>query len=94
MIKMIKISDEIGRKLDNVITELRKLPEQAHKVFFDNTPRRTGNARSKTRLRGDTIMADYPYAVRLDNGWSKQKPQGMSRPTKQFIRNRLSRIGK
>lgn len=92
--RMIKIRDEIGAKLSQVQNELRTLPNQAHKFFFDKTPKRTGNARSKTRLRGDTISAEYPYAVRLDNGWSKQAPDGMSRPTKEFIRQRLSRIGK
>ena len=44
-----------------------------------------GNARSKTVLQGNTIVADYAYAERLDTGWSKQAPNGMSDPTIAFM---------
>jgi hypothetical protein len=40
-----------------------------------------GNAKKSTRLNNETIHADYAYAKRLDNGWSKQfGGQGMSKP--------------
>jgi hypothetical protein len=75
----------IRRQLDN-------LPDEAYDVFYKETPIRTGNARSKTRLRGDTIDANYPYAQRLDDGYSRQSPRGMILPTMQYLRKRLRQI--
>jgi hypothetical protein len=71
---------------------LDKLPDEAYDVFRDETPIRTGNARSKTRLRGDVINANYPYAGRLDNGYSRQSPRGMVAPTIEFLRKRVRQI--
>jgi len=88
-----KVSDSMTASLRRIQSELDKLPAQAYDVFVKATPKDTGNARRKTRLVANkTIDAAYPYAVPLDKGWSKQAPQGMSRPTDRFIRNRLSRI--
>jgi hypothetical protein len=64
---------------------LARLPQRAHEFWVRATPIRTGNARRKTRLRGDTIEADYPYAQRLDEGYSPQAREGMSEPTQRFI---------
>ena len=71
---------------------LNKLPDEAYDVFRDETPIRTGNARRKTRLRGDVIDANYPYAGRLDDGYSRQSPMGMVQPTLQFLRKRVRQI--
>jgi uncharacterized protein (DUF488 family) len=55
-------------------------------VFFRNkTPVRSGNARNKTKQKDNVINAQYPYAGRLDEGWSKQQPKGMSAPTEKQI---------
>jgi hypothetical protein len=75
----------IQRKLNNV-------PKEAFNVFRDSTPIRTGNARRNTSLRGDTIQANYPYAKRLDEGYSQQAPQGMVKPTEDFIKQRIAQI--
>lgn len=72
--------------------QLNKLPDEAYDVFRKETPIRTGNARSKTRLRGNTIDANYPYAQRLDDGYSRQSPRGMILPTMQYLRKRLRQI--
>lgn len=64
---------------------LAQLPDRAHKFWVKTTPERTGNAKRRTSLRGNTIEANYPYAKRLDEGYSKQAPNGMSEPTKEFI---------
>lgn len=72
--------------------QLDRLPDQAYDVFRKETPIRTGNARSKTRLRNDTIDANYPYAGRLDDGYSRQSPRGMVEPTMQFLRKRVRQI--
>ena len=71
---------------------LERLPQGAYSKWRDVTPVRSGNARRRTRLSGDTIQADYPYAQRLDRGWSRQAPLGMFRPTLQWVRAQLARI--
>lgn len=87
----------VGRKmkarLEQVNQFTSELPRRAHDEFKQETPIRTGNARSKTELRGKEIQANYPYAVRLEKeGWSKQAPQGMSEPTIDWIREQLRRL--
>ena len=47
---------------------------------------------AKTRLQGTVIKADYPYAQRLDDGWSRQAPQGMVDPTIKFIKSKIAEI--
>ena len=59
----------------------KQLTDVAYPVFVANTPIRTGNARRRTVKGTDEIDANYPYAQRLDNGWSRQSPQGMTKPT-------------
>jgi hypothetical protein len=86
------VNDRITPSLNKIQKELMDLPNQAYQVFKDNTPVRSGNARKKTRLKGDTILAAYPYARRLDGGWSRQSPDGMVKPTAKFIEQRLRKI--
>jgi hypothetical protein len=91
----VKFNNTTGKKLANIEKQLRKLPAEAADVFKQNTPVKTGNAKSKTSLRGqDSIVADYPYAQKLDDGYSKQAPQGMTKPTKRFIKQRINQIVK
>jgi hypothetical protein len=72
--------------------ELGKVPSEAYDFFKSKTPIRSGNARRKTRLQGSSIKTEYPYAQRLDEGWSKQAPQGMTKPTIEFIKNRVEEL--
>ena len=79
------------KELDRLVKELRKeaaaLPQVSLAKFVSLTPVDKGFARRNTKLRGkDVIVADYPYAERLDNGWSKQAPRGMSEPFEQWFR--------
>jgi hypothetical protein len=91
----VKFSNTTGKKLNKIEQELKRLPAEAADVFKQNTPVKTGNARRKTGLRGqDSIVADYPYAQKLDDGYSKQAPQGMTKPTKRYIKQRLNQIFK
>lgn len=70
--------------------KLARLPEEARREFVKNTPIKTGNARSKTSLENkNTIVADYPYAARLDDGYSNQSPDGMVKPTEMFVKQRF-----
>lgn len=72
--------------LTKKVKEAAIIKKQAMKaalpIFVEYTPIRTGNARRHTTLKNDEIVAAYPYAQRLDNGYSKQSPRGMTIPTK------------
>ena len=71
------------------------IAKAAYDVFRENTPKRTNNAYDNTRLKGDTIHANYKYATRLDQGWSKLKPEGMTKPTEKFISDYIKKnLGK
>jgi hypothetical protein len=71
---------------------LQQLPAQAYREWVQITPIDRGNARRQTRLQGSTIQAQYPYAQRLDQGWSKQAPRGMSEPVKKFVEQQMRKI--
>jgi len=93
MIKLdIKINNKISPLLAKQQKELQKLPQRAYDKFRQETPIRSGNARNKTKLKGKQIVADYPYAQRLDTGYSKQSPEGMTQPTEDFIAQEFIRI--
>lgn len=79
-------------KLKTTITEVKKIPQDAYNYFVSITPIDTGNARRSTSLRNTTIEANYPYAQRLDEGWSKQAKDGMTKPTGKFIDARVKKI--
>jgi len=84
----------ITRALDVLRRDVNDLPKEAHKVFVANTPIKTGNARRSTKLEANRIRADYPYAHRLDEGWSKQRPNGMTEPTLRWLDRRLKDIAR
>lgn len=87
------MAGEIVRKLQDLEKALdpKKLAKEAYRVFSNATPVRTGNARSKTKLSNEDIVANYPYASRLDEGYSKQAPRGMTTPTEEFIQEYIAR---
>lgn len=89
-IKVVKnrISPSAGR----ISAKVKALPKEAYDYWRSITPIRSGNARRRTRLQGTKIKANYNYAVPLDNGHSSQAPQGMSKPTERFIKQRLRKI--
>ena len=93
MIKLdVKGVTQVTSNIKKIQNRLDKVPDQAYKVFVQNTPVRSGNARRNTKLRKETIAANYPYAQRLNEGWSKQSPKGMVEPTLNFIRQRIKQI--
>lgn len=85
-------------KFNKLMTKLKKnvegLSKGAYEVFVENTPENTGNAKRKTRLAGDKIIADYDYSQKLDEGFSRKKPKGMTEPTEQWIEQELNRKNK
>ena len=89
----IKIDDGITQVLAGMQKELKKYPQDAEKEFIALTPIKTGNARSRTRLQNnDTIAANYPYAKPLDEGHSRQAPQGMTVPFEKWVNRKLKQI--
>ena len=69
--------EQIQKRSD--ATEVAKV---AYGVWVKYTPKRSGNAKKNTKLVNDEIHANYPYAQKLDEGWSKQNGGvGMSKPT-------------
>ena len=88
----VTIKNNITKSLKKIEKNLVGVPKEAYKEFVANTPIRSGNARRKTRLQGKTINAAYPYAKKLDEGFSQQSPDGMSKPTEDFIKKRVAAI--
>ena len=87
--EIVKRINELEQALDP-----NKLAKDAYNYFKKETPIRSGNARSRTRLQGDEIQADYAYAQRLDSGYSSQSPQGMTKPTEKFIQEYIRKQAK
>lgn len=89
--KITQTRNTITASLDNIQANLKTVPRKAYEYWRSITPVRSGNARRKTSLSGNRILANYPYAVPLDRGWSRQAPQGMSRPTETYLRQLIRR---
>jgi|DEB0MinimDraft_12_1074336.scaffolds.fasta_scaffold02350_7 hypothetical protein len=82
-----KTADTMTKSLTAMAAAFDVIPEQAYKYFVSVTPKRSGNARKKTTLKsGESIQANYPYAVPLNSGSSKQAPDGMTKPTLEYIK--------
>jgi hypothetical protein len=89
----IKFNDKISTVIEGMKRAAAAYPRQAEAKFKSLTPIDTGNARRKTKLVGNTtIEANYAYAQPLDNGHSKQAPQGMTKPFEQWVKQRAQMI--
>jgi hypothetical protein len=97
----VKISNKISPVLKNIQNKLKLVPKEAYKEFVKITPIRTGNAKKSTKLKGNTIEANYGYAGVLDKGrhmtkrgmrGSDQAPDGMTKPTVDFIKKLVGQI--
>ena len=89
----VKLTDNITKATQVQERQLKELYAKAYKQWVETTPIRSGNARRKTSRASNTINANYPYAERLDQGYSKQAPKGMTEPTleevRQYVYNKL-----
>ena len=83
--------DSMTASLAKIQRDLVAVPKEIYDYWRGITPVKSGNARRKTVLKGDTIHAAYPYAVPLDEGHSKQAPRGMSKPTEQYLKRLLDK---
>ena len=69
--------------------------QKAGTHFRKITPIDTGNAKRNTTTQGKVIRANYGYASKLDEGFSRQAPGGMSDPTINYYEDILERdLGK
>ena len=95
---MISMSVKINRNLltpalKRIRSQLAELPQEIYEEFVKNTPIDSGNARRRTRLINNKIIAaKYTYASRLEKGWSRQAPQGMVKPTRAWAKARIKQI--
>lgn len=76
---------QFEKQIEKIDRELQAVSRQAHNFFVSITPINKGNARRRTRLVNGNIEANYAYAEHLDEGSSKQAPQGMTEPTIKHI---------
>ena len=97
---MSNISDRLNKVLETLNSN--KLAQVAFQEFHKMTPinknpkaKTRGNARRSTRLSGNQIQANYPYANVLDQGrgfrdgqmrGSDQAPEGMTKPALEALR--------
>ena len=73
---------------DGFNRKIRKLEKLEDEVLKESlpfvksiTPIDSGNARRNTFRDKNKIKGNYPYAGRLDEGWSKQAPAGIIEPS-------------
>jgi hypothetical protein len=88
----IKIDDKITPSCQKKLKQLDAVPDDVYNFWKAHTPVRTGRARRNTFLKKDEIIAAYPYAQRLDDGYSNQAPDGMSKPTEAYFKRRIDAI--
>lgn len=82
----------ITARLNEIENKIDDLVEQAGKHFVKTTPIRTGNARRSTKVGNQQIHADYDYAVRLNEGYSSQAPNGMTPSTIEEIQKIVRKL--
>jgi hypothetical protein len=91
-VTVTKRSGNISTVIDKQRRQLQTVPTKAYQYFVSVTPKRSGNARRETDLIGNTIRADYSYAQRLNKGYSKKAPKGMTIPMIQYLKKLVKDI--
>jgi len=82
---------QFNKQMSKALNALDDLPEFAEKTMKSNTPIRSGNARRNTNLQGNTVLADYPYAQRLEDNYSPQtRGRGIIAPTEAAIQQEVN----
>jgi hypothetical protein len=76
-----RTQDQITPSLGNIVKGINKFPQQALQKVIKLTPVKTGYARQHTKLvQNKTITGDYSYAGALNEGKSRQAPDGIVKP--------------
>jgi len=92
VVAITQTSNQVTPDLDRIQRQLAQYPAEAAQEFRALTPVRSGNARKHTNLRNQHIIADYPYVKPLDEGHSRQAPQGMVKPFDAWVRKKTKSI--
>ena len=85
----VEIKDNITGDLKNKMKSMKTLYKESLQEFVSLTPIDKGNARRNTKLSNNAIVANYPYAQRLDEGYSKQAPKGMVEPFEKWLDKKI-----
>jgi hypothetical protein len=83
----------IGRELDQSLARLvKQIADDVYITAKKNTPVRSGNARKnwteKVTRNNFSVENHVPYIERLDKGYSKKAPNGITMPTITTIRGK------
>ena len=86
---------EFTKAMNRLEVMPRSVMKQLYPYYLSKTPIRGGNARNRTKLSRLGINSNYAYAGRLDEGWSKQSPDGFTAPSEkqldQLVTNAVKR---
>jgi len=90
---MVKVNlNDFNKQMSKAKRALDDLPEFAEAAMKLKTPYDKGNARRNTTLQGNTVVANYPYAGRLEDNWSSQtRGEGIIAPTEKMIQDEVNR---
>ena len=90
-----KVAADLNRELDQTV---RQISQDYFDLVKEKTPVRTGRAKRGWRLKKQrelsySVNNRVPYVGRLDEGYSKQAPRGMTRPAaREVLRTSRRRI--
>jgi len=91
-----RLTNRIGPDLRRKAAKLAPIPKLGYDHFRKVTPIDTGNAKNSTAFSrtttGGKITANYNYANRLNAGYSKQAPNGMTEPTIEELKRQVKRV--
>lgn len=89
-------TNQISPRLSAIRKELKPLPKKTYNFFVQKTPIDTGFARRSTKFEntqtGGRIAGNYDYVNRLNEGHSRQSPNGMTKPSINYLRQNIRKI--
>jgi len=93
-IKLINAQLAIAGLRRDIDQEVASVAKDALQKLAKHTPKRSGRARSNWRLTGRKgefrVTNKTPYIERLNQGYSKQSPKGITRPAIREVLNKRS----
>lgn len=91
-VRVLGVKDAMDQLRFAVDTKVSSVAEQVETIARSKTPIKSGNARRNWNTRkgrqGFTVDNRVPYIGRLEEGYSKQAPQGIIQPTLRAVRRR------
>lgn len=94
LFKTKKATADLQKSIDQTV---RLIATDLHKALRNKfgriTPERSGRARDSWRLRKKSksnfeVRSNIPYMERLEQGYSKQAPRGMTRPALREVKDK------